>query len=187
MNCTSNESRIVEAPMTGCQGLNDRLDEQDKQILAQTIRARSAVAEPMVGDVVLWPNGQERRISDATWDFTYQTSARGSYHINVRGYSSFSGALFPTVLREFLVATSELRPAEFWFFHHNVPGGGRAVYVAIPVKVWKLVPFSMTQEQAEAHPRALASLACWGTRNDSYLSVVKELMRPRVMDDPDHY
>lgn len=165
--------------------MNSSLDAKDQIILEQTIAARDKLLQPLVGDIVIWPNDHVRRISDATWSTIYQTCATGSFHISRNGHADFSGTLFPPVLREYLVGTSEKRSATFWFFHHNFAGAGRAVHVEIPVKVYRLQPFTMSEEQAIAHPRAIQAANFWqDPSNADYRKIVEWLKEPPVILDP---
>lgn len=170
--------------------MNSHLDAIDAAILAETQAARNTITGLCVGDLVIWPNGESRRVSDMTWDHVAQTSKvrKGSWHVFKNGRSSFSGSLQPPQLREHFHKTEDRSFESFWFFHHDRAGEGRSVQVRLEVAVWRLVPVEMTREQAVSHPYAVKSLEIWGNpENPDYLRRITELMRPPVMDNPDYF
>lgn len=144
--------------------------------------------QPLIGDIVLWPNGKKRRISHKL-DDSYQSSfwASGSFFAFKSGHASFSGGLQPPVFAEFLVKTNEIEQASFWFFSHNRSGAGRGVQCELPCRVWRLEPFTRTREQAEAHPRAIHTKEFWGNNKLEYERVVNEIMNPSVISNPEYY
>lgn len=112
-----------------------QFDERDEQLRQVRIVARANLAEPLVGDYVLFPGGELERFSHA-WETGLQTSAAGSFHIFKDGNASFSGGLNPSTPRNQLVLTGKMLPGTFWFFHHDEVGAHRGVYCTIPCKVY---------------------------------------------------
>ena len=160
---------------------NAHLDERNTAILAETRAAWEArTGRPRVGDFVILPNGIVRRCS-AAWDDGMQTSDGGSYYIGRSGLASMSGALYGVQLWEYFKDTGETRPGKFWFFSHNLPSAGRGVDVLIPCRVYRLEPFTMTEEEARAHPRAKSSGEFWGENHAEHLKTIASLMNPRAL------
>jgi len=73
--------------------------------------------------------------------------------------------------------TDETTKGRFWFFSHDRAGAGRGVDVFLPCRIYELVDFTMTREEAEAHPAAISSREFWGVESRDYLSRVEALMR----------
>ena len=166
---------------TGFRTNNDHLDDRDRAILDERIAAREAITgKPRVGDFVIMPNGIERRCSYG-WDDGMQTSDGGSYYLCTNGNASMSGSLYPSQLWGYFKDTRDRKPGRFWFFSHNVSGAGRGVDVFAPCCVYRLEPFTMTEEQARAHPRAKSSAAFWGENHREHLKTIGGLMLPPVM------
>lgn len=160
---------------------NNHLDDRDRAILKERAAAREAITgRPRVGDFVIMPNGVERRCAYA-WDDGMQTSDGGSYYLNSNGTASMSGGLYPSQLWEYFRDTGEVKPGRFWFFSHNVSGAGRGVDVMAPCRVYRLMPFTMSEEQARAHPRAKSSAEFWGENHREHLATISGLMLPPVM------
>ena len=171
-------------------GRTDRVVEANQVIRARLAEKRHALmaqGRPLVGDVVLWPNNQRRRISHDFGD-SYQTSfmTAGSFYSS-SGHGSFSGTLQPPVFAEFLIATDEVSQEDFWFFSENRAGAGRGVQCKLPCRVWRLEPFRRTRKEAESHPRALSAKEFWGRDKYQYNLVVESIMNPRVIDEPDYF
>lgn len=74
------------------------------------------------------------------WGDDIQTCYGGSFHIFKSGNCSFSGGLNPSIKKEWLVERSEVKPASYWFFHHDSAGAHRGVDVSIPTRVWLYKP-----------------------------------------------
>lgn len=116
--------------------MNQHLDPIDQELVALRIKAREKITKPLVGDFVLFPTGELERISH-DWDDVMQTAPSGSIHLYRSGYGSFSGGLNPPIPVESLEQLAVSLPGEFWLFHHDRSGAGRAVYFDIPCRVFK--------------------------------------------------
>ena len=171
--------------------LNSKLDDLNKTIALGLATARmieaAKYAWPLVGDVVIWPNGETRRVSH-DWDDSFQTcrEGSGSFYVHPTGRGSFSGAHMDAQLREFFVLTNEVVPGQFWFFSHNVRGAGRGVQCTLPCRVFQLTPFERTLEQATAHSFANRSAEVWGTGHTEHQRRIESIMKPAVMTDPNN-
>ena len=73
--------------------------------------------------------------------------------------------------------TGETTKGRFWFFSHNRAGAGREVDVFLPCRINELVEFTMTREEAEAHPAAVSVREFWGAKSRDYVNRVEALMR----------
>lgn len=146
-----------------------------------------AHGKPLVGDVVLWPNGQRRRISHH-WGASYQTCYMnaGSFYASA-GWGDFSGGHQPPVFAEFFVQTEDMAEEEFWFFSENRAGAGRGIRCMLPCRVWRLQPFRRTRQEAEAHQVAINAKEFWGTHKQQYEMVIESIMNPRVIDEPGYF
>ncbi len=56
-----------------------------------------------MGDVVIYPDGHEERIS-RDWGYRVQTSTDGSFYVGDHGYVNFSGNLNPSVAKDLLLS-----------------------------------------------------------------------------------
>lgn len=112
-------------------------DDRDIADLAERQEARLNRREILVGDWVEFADGVTRRVSHVWSDTGPQTSDGGSWYLNVVGNGDFSGGLFGTVPFDTLTDTGELRPARFWFFHHNWAQAHNAVHADVNVRVWR--------------------------------------------------
>lgn len=160
------------------------LDSVDQGICADLYRLRQELvqqAQPLLGDVVVWPNGEIRRFSMLSDDI-FQTCRvdAGSFFVYSNGHAQFSGSLKPPVLKDFLVRTNEFQHGRFWFFSHNEAGPGRGVQCELPCRVWRLEPFKRTREEAEAHRHALKAKLTWGSNRLEYERVLEEIMNPVI-------
>ena len=118
-------------------------DDKDQELLEQRQKARYNRKEPQVGDYIEMEDGTLRRFT-YNWDKSgLQTNdpefGEGQYFLNESGTGSFSGSLDPIVRREYIINTSNWKPARFWFFHHNRYEANNGVNFEIPVRVWKEV------------------------------------------------
>jgi hypothetical protein len=156
---------------------NSHLDEKNAQIAADILEAWEArTGHPRVGDFVIMPDGAKRRCSHA-WDDGMQTSDGGSYHISKNGRASMSGSLHGSRLWEYFKDTGETEPGRFWFFSHGISGAGRGVDFFLPCRVYRLEPFTMTEEEARAHPKAKRTAEFWGEGHRDHLAAVVKLMK----------
>jgi hypothetical protein len=160
---------------------NGHLDDRNKAIAEDIRKAWEArTGRPRVGDFVIMPNGAIERCAHG-WDDGMQTCMGGSFHILGSGNASMSGSLNGAQLWEYFTPTEETKPGRFWFFSHNIAGAGRGVDLYLPCRVYKLEPFTMTEEEARAHPKAKASAAFWGENHRDHLACVASLMNPRSL------
>lgn len=160
---------------------NGHLDDRNKAIAEQTRQAWEArTGRPRVGDFVLMPSGALERCAHA-WDDGMQTTTGGSFHITRDGGASMSGSLNGAQLWEYFQPTDEVKPGRFWFFSHNLAGAGRGVDFWLPCRVYRLEPFTMTEEQARAHPKAQSSAEFWGENHREHLNCISGLMRPAIL------
>ena len=160
---------------------NSHLDDRDRAILADRLTAwEGHTGRPRVGDFVIMPNNHKRRCSHE-WDHGMQPSTGGSYYIGGSGNASMSGGLYPSQPWEYFQPTDEMEPGRFWFFSHNVSGAGRGVEVFLPCRVYRLVPFTMTEDEARNHPTAQSAAEFWGEGHRDHLAAIAKLMFPPVM------
>ena len=160
---------------------NGHLDDRNAAIAAETIAAREQITgKPRVGDFVRMPNGTLERCASA-WDHGMQTCFGGSFYIGKSGLASMSGSLNASQLWEYFQPTEETKPGRFWFFSHGLAGAGRGVDFWMPCRVYKLVPFTMTEEQARAHHVAKSSAEFWGENHREHLACISGLMMPRIL------
>lgn len=135
---------------------NSHLDEKDTSIAIEIEANREAfTGKPRVGDFVIMPDGTLQRCSHA-WPHGMQTSEGGSFSIANAGRAGFSGGLNRARLWEYFKETGEIRMGKFWFFSHNHAQAHNGVDVFLPCRVYRLEPFSMSEEEARAHPKAKA-------------------------------
>ena len=168
-----------------------QLDERNQAIRNKLAEKRMVLIQygrPLVGDIVLWPNGEKRRVAH-DWDEDLQTTKEGmgSFYATSSGRGDHSGTLQPAVLLEFFEATETIEEAGFWFFSHGVAGAGRGVHCTLPCRVWNLKPFTRTREQAEVHPKAVHSKQFWESQVNEYEAVLESIMNPKVLTNPDYY
>lgn len=160
---------------------NGHLDDKNAAIAADIQAARDAITDrPRVGDFVRMPNGSLERCAHA-WDDGMQTCFGGSFSIGKSGLASMSGGLNGSQLWEYFQPTDETKAGRFWFFSHGLAGAGRGVDFWLPCRVYRLAPFSMTEEQARKHPKAIHSGEFWGENHREHLSCIAGLMNPRIL------
>ncbi|WP_298938010.1 hypothetical protein [uncultured Ruegeria sp.] len=167
---------LVDAGLIGAVHDNSHLDDRNQVIAADLKAARETfTGKPTVGDFVVMPDGSvERCCQDAVHGM--QTTDGGSFFVHASGKGSFSGALNRPQLWEYFQDAGETRLGKFWFFSHNYAGPGRRVDVFLPCRVFQLVPFTMTEEQARVHPKAQATAEVWGENHSDHLRVISRLM-----------
>lgn len=114
-------------------------DMKDQEILAERVLARKRQrlkqGGPLVGDLVLLPDGTTGRFSH-DWGKDIQTSPGGSFYLG-DGYTEFSGGLDKAIPKDKLVDTGNEDLARFWFFHHHEVKAHNGVYFKIPVPVYR--------------------------------------------------
>ncbi len=113
-------------------------DSEDGTIAIARLAAWNEREGPRVGDWINMRDGTRRRFTHDWGDGLQTTTPQfglGSFYLG-DGYADYSGALDPTVMRENIEATSEISPGDFWFFHHNFWGAGRAVNVELSCRVF---------------------------------------------------
>ena len=115
------------------------LDDRDHTIVtareAAFLRRRNR-RDIRVGDVVVFPNGTERRVA-YVWPHGVQTTDGGSFYLG-DGYMSYSGSLFDSVPLTALSHTGgELSARSAWIFHHDQRRAHNGVECVVSVPVWR--------------------------------------------------
>jgi hypothetical protein len=168
---------LIDAGLIGATEDNAHLDARNTEIAAEIEAAREAMTgKPRIGDFVIMPNGTLERCCYASRD-GMQTTYGGSFSISKSGHSGYSGSLNRSRLLEYFKDTGETRPGKFWFFSHNQPGAGRGVDVFLPCRIYRLEPFTMTEADARAHPKAKAVAEFWGENHRDHLGAIAALMK----------
>lgn len=159
---------------------NDHLDALNAKIAEDIHAAREALTGgPRIGDFVIMPDNTIQRCCNKT-EFGMQTSEAGRYHVSRCGTASMSGGLNRSQLDEYFQDTGEVRLGLFWFFSHMQPGAGQGVDFYLPCRVYRLVPFTMTEEEARAHSKALRTAEVWGKDDRYYHEAVAALCEGRA-------
>lgn len=120
-------------------------DEKDMAILKARAEARRCRTEPLVGDWVIFPNGEGYRLT-YDWGDSMQTTDRdhpgdvGSFYLEGNGLADYSGSLDPSIPKDKLHLRDESMPAWFWFFHHGEARAHNGVSFPLLVKVWEYRP-----------------------------------------------
>lgn len=119
---------------------NDHLDDIDRMILRQLLRAWALRHGPRVGDFVT--SGEDLLRIGYVWDqesfLPTAPAAHGSFHMTDTAMVSYSGALGLPIQTDELRASGEIRPGQFWFFHHGYPGASNDVHVWAPCRVYSI-------------------------------------------------
>ncbi|ORW08447.1 MULTISPECIES: hypothetical protein [Mycolicibacter] len=122
-------------------------DEKDLALLAERQRNRDTLAaehdgfNPLCGDVVEFPTGEQLRISHV-WPgadgaaASIQTSRGGSWYWSNTGDMSFSGSLYTAIPAESLSPTGKTATVDTWIFHHDLMSAHRGVAVTAQVLMW---------------------------------------------------
>ena len=156
---------------------NSHLDDENQLIAAEILANWNArTGKPRVGDFLRMADGSLKRFCNNTGD-GQQTTKGGSFSISRFGGVSYSGGLDSPMMWERFKSANEMAKGRFWFFSHDRAGAGRGVDVFLPCRIYELVDFSMTEEEAIAHPAAVSSREFWGAEHTSYLKKVAALMR----------
>ena len=119
-----------------------RPSERDAVILAERAAARAKIPGPRVGDFVIRRDGTMARFAHAYPDALQPTVhgfGFGSHYLCGNGAVSFSGALDPSIRREHLEPTDEVRMGEVWFFHNDSPCAHSAIRAVVPCRVFREV------------------------------------------------
>lgn len=96
-------------------------------------------ANPLCGDVVIFPTGDRLRISYVWADGRtngIQTSAAGRWYWLGSGDMDFSGALYDGIPAASLSDAGEHDSVPAWIFHHDRASAHRSVDVTARVRVW---------------------------------------------------
>lgn len=116
------------------------IDERDRELTVARAEARNKLQGPLVGDYVITPKGYLRFTYD--WGAEIQTTVRpgydASFYIDKSGYMSFSGSLDPSVQKDRLELTDEIKDGSCWFFSHDYTEAHNGVHVTVPCKVYRL-------------------------------------------------
>jgi hypothetical protein len=129
----------------------NKLDDDDRRLLAKYQAAFDRKRGPRAGDIVLMLDGNERRIAHDKLMGTNlpELSGEGSFNISETGVK-YSAALTihsastlrripPGIKQGSLVDTGECREAPVWFFHHGELKAGGGVEAMLRVRVYKQV------------------------------------------------
>ena len=132
---------LAHSPRITGADFNIRPDDRDAEILAQSVAARETRPGPRVGDVVQFIDGTRGRFTHR-WHDGLQTTVRGgkfgdgSFYLG-RDYTSYSGALDPSIPLARIEPTDEIELRRVWFFHHGYMCAHSAVYAEIPCRVYR--------------------------------------------------
>jgi len=117
---------------------------KNEDILQERVTAFNNRPGPRVGDYVFIPSDDDR-IPEYTrithdWGDLLQTGGLegGSYYLSNSGYLSYSGRLDPGITTISLMASSETKPGQIWFFDGDISGAGRGVTFSVPMRVFKV-------------------------------------------------
>lgn len=117
------------------------LDAQDQDLLNARQRAIDGIGIPRVGDIVIYADHVERRISHnwTDWGDGYEATDSGSWYLgpSVLSFTGDGPARHVPLPSETLTCTGETRRAPAWFFHHNVAGVNNSVEVTVIVRVYR--------------------------------------------------
>lgn len=167
---------LIDAGLIEIPEDNGHLDARNQAEVASMANAREyATDRPRAGDFVIMPDGTLERCCAAS-KTGMQTTDVGSFNIMHGGSVSFSGGLNKSQLWEYFKLTDETKRGKFWFFSHGIAGAGRGVDCFLDCRVYRLEPFTMTEEQARAHPIAKRSAEVWGENRPDHLRAVEKLM-----------
>lgn len=167
---------LIDAGLIGASEDNAHLDNRNQKIAQDIKCARDGHhGAPEVGDFVIMPDGRYERCADGC-RFSMQTTEQGSFFVHADGTASMSGTLKRGRLLEYYQPTDETKMGRFWFFSHNQAGAGRGVDVFFPCRVWRLVPFAITEENARNHPKARHYATIWGNNHPDHLRVIAALV-----------
>jgi len=121
-----------------------QFDDIDQAILDRRRRAWDAKPGPRVGDFVqMKPDADLRRFAHDWGDALQVTPAEwsGSFYLPACGVASYSGGLNPSIPAADLAWHGEYRPdGLFWFFHHDRPRAGGAVYFRMRCRLYHYNP-----------------------------------------------
>ncbi|MEB3023339.1 MULTISPECIES: hypothetical protein [Mycolicibacter] len=124
-------------------------DDQDLALQAARQHNRDALSaengglNPLCGDIVEFPTGEQLRIS-YVWPGPdggpggIQTSYDGSgrWYWSNSGDMDFSGSLNSSIPAETLSPTGKTAPVTAWIFHHDLKSAHRSVDLTAQVAVW---------------------------------------------------
>jgi hypothetical protein len=110
------------------------LDARDWLILIKRQDKRNSMHGMIVGDVVIFNDGTQRRIS-YIWPSGVQTSDGGSFYLSSAGYMSYSGGLHGITPLDSLTLTGKADRSA-WIFHHDVHQAHNGIDVKVTVNVW---------------------------------------------------
>lgn len=124
-------------------------DDEDAALLAERIEARDKLEGPRLGDFVRFAEGVEvprlSRDDDSRvgrfvhdWGDDIQWYRDGSFYLCKGGGCSYSGTLNPAIPKSSLTLTDDKEYGSFWFFHHDMAGASRGVYVKAPCRVYEV-------------------------------------------------
>lgn len=109
-------------------------DDQDETLAKEYLKKWDEYLSPRVGDYIIMPDGTYERFSH-DWIDSLQTSPGGSFHLG-DGFTSFSGALNPSIPIEDIHPIDFKMCGNFWMWHHGFPGYHNAVGVTALCRVF---------------------------------------------------
>jgi hypothetical protein len=166
------EAGIIQIPAD-----NSHLDDENKVIAARIAAAYGAKQDrPRVGDFIRIPGRGLHRFCFAH-EFGMQTTPGGSFYVGTCGGVDYSGSLDRCKLYERFKPTGETIKGRFWFFSHNRPGAGRGVDIFLDCRVYDLVDFSLTEDEARAHPSTRRLADYWGEDHEVTRRRISSLMK----------
>ena len=117
-------------------------DEIDRRLLAKRIEAWNCRTEPRVGDFIIMPDGELRRLTH-NWLIGLQTTWKGeggTFYLSTDGYGDYSGGLDSQIPNDKIENTGETREGNFWFFHHDNARAHNGITVKVPCRVYRVRP-----------------------------------------------
>jgi len=120
----------------------DKLDSINQAIFDERLELFAAVSGPRVGDFVIFPDGEYRRLTDDWGNHGVQTTCKGntgSFYFAGR-FMDYSGALAPLIPKPCLLLTDETREGPAWFFSHNEWRAHNRASVMVPCRVYQYQP-----------------------------------------------
>lgn len=108
----------------------------NQKLLEEKLQAFNSFEGPRVGDFVIINNEYQRFSHD--WGDSLQTSEGGSFHLGDSGRISFSGGLNPSIQKDQLEDTGEVKSGKIWFFKNNRPEKENGIEFEIEFRVYKL-------------------------------------------------
>lgn len=119
--------------------IDPRFDATDGTILAARSTTWATIPGPRVGDWCIMEDGEYRRFTH-DWGNALQVTCKGqagSFYFG-NGGVSYSGGLDPGISKRRLEFTGNLKPAPFWFFHHDYSRAHNGVHFETFARVYRV-------------------------------------------------